>query len=380
MSHTDSYRWLVVVLVVALVCGGLTYLGVLLFPSLFPSSPEAMLAYAAPPTPLSVTLPPANTNQQYLDKAETLYEEGKAIFDEENWKGAIKSFDEVLVLNPHHAAAYNFRGAAYRHIGASQNDLDIYLENNDRAILDFTRAIAADPEWWRPYNNRGNSYENRAAAEPLRVNREQWMALAQSDYERALALDATEVAVNCNVVSTYISQQKCEIALEYLQLCSAPESYFSRQSLLSKAYRCMGDYEQALSVLNEALGHYPDDQYFLWDRGELYCASGAYEQAEADYVAAIETWEGAFIPGMLWYDRAAAAYHLGQYDLAKEYIEQGQGSTWIDWGEPYYYLGQIYLQEGEEKQARDAFLWAEKTLDAGPLLEATQQELAKLEE
>ncbi len=377
MSRVEPHRWLLLLLCSPLV-GMLIYYG-LLFPLLpLSPSPERMLTYSAAPTPLSVTLAPENTNQQELDKAERLYEEGKAAFDADRWEDAIESFNKALALNPHHAAAYNFRGAAYRHIGDSECGFGAYLRSNDRAILDFTRAIAADPEWWRPYNNRGNSYKNRAAAEPLRANREQWMALALADYEKAIALDGTQGFPRCNIAFLYVGQKECRLATENSQFCQGEDNYFQRRSLLTSILQCMGEYDQALSTINWGLRDYPTDPYFLWDRGKVYLAAGAYKEAEADFAKAIKVWEGNSVSGMLWYDRAVVAYRLGRFDLVKDYIRHGNHHTLFEWGEPYYYLGMVYLQEGQEKQARDAFLWAEKTLDAGPLLEATQRELAQL--
>jgi hypothetical protein len=50
----------------------------------------------------------------------------------------------------------------------------------------------------------------------------------------------------------------------------------------------------------------------------------------------------------------------------------------VDWGEPYYYLGMIYLQEGKKSQALEALRWAERTLDEGELLLKTRQTIQQL--
>ncbi|MEM0980553.1 MAG: tetratricopeptide repeat protein, partial [Cyanobacteria bacterium P01_H01_bin.58] len=59
------------------------------------------------------------------------YNEGVALFDDGNYPAAIAAFTDAINLNPSYAAAYMYRGAAYK----SQGDLDL-------AIRDLNQAIA----------------------------------------------------------------------------------------------------------------------------------------------------------------------------------------------------------------------------------------------
>ncbi len=52
------------------------------------------------------------------------------------------------------ARFYNLRGASHRHLGNSHADVDEY----DRAVQDFSKAIALDPSYAEAYYNRGVLY------------------------------------------------------------------------------------------------------------------------------------------------------------------------------------------------------------------------------
>ena len=64
---------------------------------------------------------------------------------------AIADFDKAIALNPDYAAAYYNRGTAYGMKG-----------DYDRAIADFGRAIKLNPKDADAYNNRGLAYDIRA--------------------------------------------------------------------------------------------------------------------------------------------------------------------------------------------------------------------------
>jgi tetratricopeptide (TPR) repeat protein len=259
--------------------------------------------------------------------------------------------------------------------------LGTYLENNSLAIWNFSFAIALDPSNWEAYYGRGMGYHLRAQVEPLRENRKQWQELAFNDLNRALELDQWQGLVRGERVSIYIETRQCDKALdELLSPYSSDIPLEDEIMYFIKTDRCLKDYSEAMRLINEQLGRSSDANLY-WQRGLIYADQKEYEKALAELDTAAQEWSGwtgRMIPGTLWYNRAAIEYYRGNYDLVKEYILKGQPLTWIDWGSPYYFLGKVYLREGNTGLAIQAFLWAEQTLDEGEFLNATRNELYNL--
>jgi len=60
---------------------------------------------------------------------------------------AIEDFNKAIALDPNYAKAYTNRGIAYADKG-----------QHDRAIEDYNKAIALDPNYAEAYTNRGVAY------------------------------------------------------------------------------------------------------------------------------------------------------------------------------------------------------------------------------
>jgi tetratricopeptide (TPR) repeat protein len=335
--------------------------------------------WSAPPTTLpEMILPEAIIDPTVLADAEFFYQKGKEKFDNQNWEDAIIQFDKALSLNPSHAEAYNFRGAAYRHL-SSEHDLSVYLKNNNLAIMDFTRAALADPTWWRPINNRGISYVNRADVEPIRENRQAWLEIAINEFSQAIVLADVDTPA-CNRSLLYSRMGMCENAQKDLHQCSSN----SFNALVSYK-ECIGDYQAGASLLNSTLKNAsatekPDIYHHL---GQSYLEAGNYTEALKNLDLSIATTQednspDDFIPGYILFEKAEAEYNLGNYQKAKEYILSGEKYTWIRWGKVYFYLGMIIWQEGKPDEALIYLEWAEKTLDESKLLDITRQEIQKI--
>jgi tetratricopeptide (TPR) repeat protein len=339
---------------------------------------EKSKPWSSAPTPLpDFTLPPPVEDQTIIDQAEGLYQQGREAYNAKDLQAAIEALNAAIELNPRHASAYLYRGKAYLSQG-SQNNLSTYLENNDLAVMDFTRSIALDPNQWQPYYARGYSYHGRAQVEPLRENRKLWQDLAMNDLDRALELDEWQGRARAERVSLYLNTGECDKALD--ELLTPYWSNYPLEDmilLMIKTDLCLDDYAEATRLVNEQLAKGSDANLY-WQRGLIYAGQEEYDKALAELDTATQLWSGDFVPGTLWYNRAAIEYYRGNYDLVKEYIQNGQRYTWIDWGSPYYFLGKVYLSEGKTDQAIEAFLWAEQTLEEGNFLNATRDQLSQL--
>ena len=80
---------------------------------------------------------------------------------------AIADYTKAIALDPNDATAYNNRGFAYYRKGES-----------DRAIADYTKAIALEPKRARAYFSRGLAYKTRGDKEK-----------AIADLRKALEID-----------------------------------------------------------------------------------------------------------------------------------------------------------------------------------------------
>jgi tetratricopeptide (TPR) repeat protein len=93
-------------------------------------------------------------------KAEEFFEQGKTFSSVENADKAIDNYSKAIKINPKLVKAYNNRGIAY--IGQKKYDL---------AIADFSKAIELDPQNGKAYNNRAIVYsyqgENNKALQDL---------------------------------------------------------------------------------------------------------------------------------------------------------------------------------------------------------------------
>jgi tetratricopeptide (TPR) repeat protein len=341
-------------------------------------APGMSKSWSSPPTPLpEITFPPPVEDQTLVDKAESIFQQGKEAYNGTGYKEAIEAFNAALEINPRHSQAYYYRGWAY----LNQNDqgyLTTYLQYNDQAVMDFSRSIALAPDSWGAYYGRGVCYHRRAQVEPLRENRKLWQQLALDDLDRALELDQEQGQARGERVSIYLDRGECDKALDDLLTPYWSNIPTSDEIIYYiNTYQCQKNYAEAFRLVNEEMAKGSSAKLY-WEHGMIYAGQEDYEKALEDLDAAVKEWPGGTTPGTLWYNRAALEYYLGNYDLAKEYYQKGKPNTWIDWGSPYYFMGKIALSEENTDQAIADFIWAEQTLDEGEFLNATRNELSKL--
>ncbi len=77
------------------------------------------------------------------EKFHSLFSKGIELFNEGNYSGAIKSYDEAIELNPNYSDVYFHRSRAY-----------LYDLKFDQALVDCDKAIELEPMYMEAYSNR----------------------------------------------------------------------------------------------------------------------------------------------------------------------------------------------------------------------------------
>jgi tetratricopeptide (TPR) repeat protein len=158
---------------------------------------------------------------------------GAAYRDIGDLKQAMADFDEMVRICPT-AGAFETRAALWEQQG-----------EHDRAIADYTRTIAAWPEWSPPYEDRGEIY------------------LAQGDPARAVE-DFTQ-------------------AIRYGHPLLVNYRYIRRAVAYSEA----GRYDDALLDVEHVLEEEPEDALAWEVRGQIKAARGNRDAAIADFRTAL---------------------------------------------------------------------------------------------
>lgn len=171
---------------------------------------------------------------------------------------ALPDFERAIALNPESTSAFFSRGVAREVFGEHR-----------RALEDFSRVIALAPEHWRAYTRRGLAHQR--LGEHLR---------AIADFDRAVEIGPTE-----------------------------PEPYARR----SHSHRALKHYDRAYADAERALAADPGYGFAYRQRALVHLEREEFEQAEADFTRAIERAAG---EAELHAERARARQRLEKHALA----------------------------------------------------------------
>jgi len=146
----------------------------------------ALLLVAACGTPVAPATPPLGSAAEYIERGESLVEEGKYL-------EAIDHFSAAIEMDPQSAEAFFLRGRAHYDYAVKLSIdetgyapevvpflSDEVAEQLRLAVDDYTAAVGLDPQYAKAYNNRGNA---RATLGDLEGGVE--------DYGAALELDGS---------------------------------------------------------------------------------------------------------------------------------------------------------------------------------------------
>ena len=254
------------------------------------------------------------------------YERGNFLMLLGEIEAAIKTYSDVIELNPDYSAAYNNRGVVYANKGeydlaikdfntalklnpndffAYNNRGNLYSDTNKvtEAIADFNTAIKLRPDYANAYNNRGNAYV-----------KEHYFDKAIEDFNTAIQLDPSFAGAYNSRGAAYHEKGNLEKAIEdFSAAIKHDENYVSPYINRGRVHGRKGMISEAIGDFSKVIELEPDYAEAYYDRGIAHGKKRDFDLAIADYTKAIE-----LNPDYVnaYCNRGSAYLPKGEFDLA----------------------------------------------------------------
>jgi protein O-mannosyl-transferase len=217
----------------------------------------------------------------------------------EVWKDEITLWTDNVLKTPGKARPLTILGDAYRKVGEF-----------DKAMEDYSRAIAIDPRFETPRNGRGSIY------------------FKQGQWQQAINDFSTAIEISPRFADAWSNR--------------------------SAAYEKTGQWDKALSDINKAIGLAPDFYTAYVNRGAIYWKTGQPDKALADMNMAIELNPGY---ATAYLNRGLIYMRLKQSDKA---IADLTRTIQLDPNNPagYYHRGLAWESQGAWEKAISDFTQA----------------------
>jgi len=228
-------------------------------------------------------------------KPDDFFLQGVDRFRRGDWEGAIGMMDQAIQLNSKYLRAYTARGAANYMLNRVANGLmdmesaiaidpkyatayvgKCFLQNELQqwlqALGNCDRALDLDPKLSIAYNVRGLLNANLGKLTP-----------AENDLLRAIKLDPNSYYAYNNLSIVYAARNNLQAALKYITLAMQrnPQSAGSRV-IYGELLVFSKDYQQAISILNQAIAINPRISSAFEYRAAAYLGLGNIRQAQID--------------------------------------------------------------------------------------------------
>ncbi|AFY31955.1 tetratricopeptide repeat protein [Calothrix sp. PCC 7507] len=198
---------------------------------------------------------PQTNNPKNLNFAD-YYKQGHAAYKVRDYERAIDNFSQAIAQEPHHAKAHVNRGNARYN-----------LKDYEGALTDYTEALQINPQEVKAFVNRGNV---RYVLADFSNDPDKEYNQAISDFNNALRLDNKEIEayVRRGVVRSQIAKYSGDSQKDYRRAiedftqaiklnASKAEAYFQRGVVYSQIAQYSSDYtreyKQAIADFNHAL-------------------------------------------------------------------------------------------------------------------------------
>lgn len=312
---------------------------------------------------------------------------GSVYADMGNAARALADFDKAIALDPNYADAYNQRSVVH-----------LALNEPKKAIVDMNRALLLEPDSAQYHCHRGILYEraeNTTSAmadynKALELDRDHAdaydrrgglyhvlgdLAKALADYDRALELKPDSAKIY--LMRGLLHQRQGALTKALADLNRAVELDTSSLLALSsrgEVYTQLGDFEHALADANRAVEMSPKDAGAYNNRAYTHFLQNSFEEALADYDKALEL-DPKLVPCYNYRGRTylkQARYEQAIQDFTKS-LSLHPGDMYVQ-----LWLGQAYQGLGETRRAIAAYRTILDSDADTELRQETQKHLADL--
>jgi tetratricopeptide (TPR) repeat protein len=317
------------------------------------------------PTP-SVGIATVTAQASRIEEAFEAFQQALILMTNENYGQALILLDRTIDLDPNFADAYYYRGRAYMEQTSYLRSQYEYLEYVHKAIADLDRAIELEPTLTGDYYlERADAYQHLAGVQDLRVDREQYIAIALENLRPGISLLNTAPFRERTEVYYLIYLGQCDEALEMLQeiieargISAAPSGFINQQ--LANIDLCTGNYAQALEKYEIA------DEYIgsVWTKYDIALILYILGQEDEAFELINEMLEiNPYYHGSRYYLRALIHADRGDFEQAETDLQTGWGYTWDHTGLAEYVLAQLAFHDGDDAFVIEALKMAEATMD-----------------
>ncbi len=193
---------------------------------------------------------------------------GNAHHDKGEYDRAIADYTKAIAINANDAVIFNNRGIAYRAKG-----------DNASAIADYTKVIEINPNDAIAFNNRGIAYRAKGDNDS-----------AIADHSKAIAIDPELASAYNNRGIAYRAKGDNDSAIaDHTKAIDIDPELVSAFYNRALAYRAKGDNDHAIEDATTTIEINPRHVGAHYNRGLAHAAKGNHERAIADYSKLIDS-------------------------------------------------------------------------------------------
>ena len=245
---------------------------------------------------------------------------------QERWEDAIKQFDYVTKLESEYSSGYSFRAESY-----------IGLEKWNEATDDIVKALSLD---W-----------DRKAHFLALTMKEPAFTILVSKMKVQSAKSPNEATWPYIIATMYEQAKDYKKAIEYYTIANNKNMSEKVYQKISNCHYRLGNYEEALANINQALNMDSTDVNFLAQKANIYYENGNAKAAVAEWnkVLAMQPEYGFGYYRRGWFKELSGDLEGGLEDLSMAIVLEPK--------EPYFYetRGDLYVKLGKRDLAEADF-------------------------
>lgn len=245
---------------------------------------------------------------------------------QERWEEAIKQFDYVTKLESEYSSGYSFRAESY-----------IGLEKWNEATDDIIKALSID-------------WDRKAHFLALTV-KEPAFTILVSKMKVQSAKAPNEATWPYIIATMYDNAKNYNKAIEYYSIANNKNMSEKVYQKISNCHFRLGNYEEALANINQALNMDSTDVNFLAQKANIYYENGNAKAAVAEWdkVLTMQPEYGFGYYRRGWFKELSGDLEGGLEDLSMAIVLEPK--------EPYFYetRGDLYVKLGKRDLAEADF-------------------------